>query len=314
LPWYYAAPTAAFAIGEAATTMIVASTSQKAEVSLPDAVEFAPVVNRVVMDTAGARRNVDVSYEAWPAQLVVTGTMPPNSADTSYLAQPDPDMYAAKTLVAVLKRKGINVTGTTRVLRDSASLRTFADAHNVFSIASPPVREIIGGLLKPSQNWIAEQLLKTVGAVKGNNGSWRRGLQTERRFLIDVVHIDSTQFSLSDGSGLSAQNIVSPHAFVMLLEYARTQPWGTQYYDALPKPGMRGGTLSSRLQGLETRLAAKTGSIANVNSLSGYVTTVNGRGMTFSIVTNSAGRPSAEIRRAMDKIVQALAAETIQDD
>ena len=130
--------------------MLVASTSQKAEVRLPDAVEFVPVVNRVTMDTAGARRNVDVNFEAWPTQLVVTGTMPPNAVDTSFLAQPDPEMFAAKTLAAVLKRKGITVTGTARVLRDSASLAAYQDARNVFSFSSPPVRDIIGGILKPS--------------------------------------------------------------------------------------------------------------------------------------------------------------------
>ena len=75
---------------------------------------------------------------------------------------------------------------------------------------------------------------------------------------------------------------------------------------------MRGGTLSSRLQGLETRVAAKTGTIANVNSLSGYLRTTDNRDLTFAIYTNGSGRASAEVRRAIDRLVNALAQETLQ--
>ncbi|MGQ0813818.1 MAG: D-alanyl-D-alanine carboxypeptidase, partial [Gemmatimonadota bacterium] len=83
--------------------------------------------------------------------------------------------------------------------------------------------------------------------------------------------------------------------------------WGQQYHAALPTPGMRGGTLSARLSGLESRLAAKTGTIANVNSLSGYLRTADGRDLTFSIMTNASGKSSAQMRRGIDVLVQALA-------
>ena len=313
LPWYYATPTAAIAIAEASTRIVATSTAATSDVRFIDtSMPPLPVVNQIRMDTIGARNNLDIDYEVWPTTLTMTGTMPPNSADTSEIALPDPEMFATRALIDALKRRGISVTGNPRIVRDSGELRAFPQTRPVFAMQSPPLREIIGGLLKPSQNWIAEQLLKTLGAMKGRGGTWRGGLQVERRYLIDVAHIDSMQFSLSDGSGLSAQNLMTPRGFVMLLEHARTQPWGKAYYDALPKPGMRGGTLSSRLSGLESRVAAKTGSIANVNSLSGYVRTENGRDLTFSIVTNGSGRPSAEVRRAIDALVQAMARERVE--
>jgi D-alanyl-D-alanine carboxypeptidase/D-alanyl-D-alanine-endopeptidase (penicillin-binding protein 4) len=109
---------------------------------------------------------------------------------------------------------------------------------------------------------------------------------------------------------LSAQNLVSPHAFVLLLEHARRSAWGTLYRTALPAPGMAGSTLSRRLSGLESRIAAKTGSIANVNSLSGYLRTDDGRDLTFSIITNATGRPASEVRAGMDALVRAIARET----
>lgn len=312
LPWYYASGTAAFAVAEAAVTMIVESNASTSVVRVPDAPMFMPIVNRVRMDTARARRNVDVDYEAWPATLTVTGTMPPNAADTSFIAIPNLEEFSARALVDALKRHGIAVTGTARIVRDSAVLAALPATRTVFAFQSPPMKEIIAGILKPSQNWIAEQLLKTLGAVKGRRGSWSGGLQVERRYLIDVVRIDSTQFSLSDGSGLSAQNVLSPHALIELLEHARKSPWGNDYRAALPVPGGR-GTLSSRFKGLENRIAAKTGTIANVSSLSGYLRNVEGRDITFSIMTNTSGRSSADVRRAMDLIVEAIAAEKIPD-
>lgn len=226
---------------------------------------------------------------------------------------PDPELYSAQALVAALTRKQIEVTGQVRIIRDSTELAQLPAARTVMTFRSPPMQQIIGAILKPSQNWIAEQVLRTLGYTRGKAGSWREGLMIERRYLIDVVRIDSTAFSLSDGSGLSAQNIVSPRAFVRLLEHARQSPWGSLYYSALPTPGMRGGTLSTRLTGLETRLAAKTGTIANVNSLGGYLRTADGRDVTFSIMTNASGRPSAEMRRAMDAVVQAVARERAWD-
>ena len=305
LPWYYAAPTAGFAVGEAAVRMVVTPTDTR----FVGSALGVPIVQRLRVDTANARNNVDVDFLAWPDTLAVIGSIASNGADSSWIAQPDPAAYAGRALVDALRRKSIVVSGTVRVVHDNAEAAQLPAGTTVFTWHSPPVKDIVAGLLRPSQNWIAEQLLKTLGAVKGRAGSWGGGIEVERRYLIDVAHIDSTAFSLSDGSGLSAHNVISPHAFVMLLEHARKQPWGATYHAALPAPGMKGGTLSNRLTGLETRVAAKTGSIANVNSLSGYARTADGRDVTFSILTNGAGRSSAEIRRGIDAIVQALARE-----
>ena len=53
-------------------------------------------------------------------------------------------------------------------------------------------------------------LLKQLGRQFGGAGSWKAGLEVERRFLIDSMQVDSTQFALRDGSGLSSSNLVSP--------------------------------------------------------------------------------------------------------
>jgi D-alanyl-D-alanine carboxypeptidase/D-alanyl-D-alanine-endopeptidase (penicillin-binding protein 4) len=168
------------------------------------------------------------------------------------------------------------------------------------------MREIVARMLAPSQNWIAEQLLKTLGAEFGAEGSWRGGLAVERSYLIDVVRIDSGAVNLRDASGLSAQNLLTPAATVALLAHARSQPWGAAYRAGLPTPGTP-GTLSGRLRSLEGRVAAKTGTISNVNSLSGYLTADGGRELIFGVFTNGSGLPSALVRSAIDSVVVAVA-------
>ncbi len=177
----------------------------------------------------------------------------------------------------------------------------------VASWTSAPVDRIVAACLKPSDNWLAEQLLKTLGARKGQGGSWRGGLAVERGFLTGPVGLDSLDFSLRDGSGLSAQNLLTAHAISRLLTYVRGQPWGATYRAALAEPGQP-GTLQRRLVAYQGRLYAKTGSIANVNSLSGYLTTDGGRELVFSILTNGSGVPSAQVRAGIDRIVAAIAA------
>jgi D-alanyl-D-alanine carboxypeptidase/D-alanyl-D-alanine-endopeptidase (penicillin-binding protein 4) len=314
LPWYYAAPTAALAIGESALRLIVSAGSSvgaTANVAVVGSPIPMPFVVQAITDTAGARATINVDYESWPDTLVITGGVGLGKADSSWIAVPDPAMFAAQSLQSALAKRGIMTSGIVRIARDSASARElrapFTTSDTAMVWTSAPMREIIGAILKPSQNWIAEQLVRTLGARLRGEGSWNAGINVERRYLIDVARIDSFAFSLSDASGLSAQNLLSPNATIQLLEHARLAPWGDDYRAALPTPGMRGGTLSNRLAGLESRVAAKTGTIANVNSLSGYMWTHDNRELTFVIFTNGSGRASAEVRRGIDRIVNALA-------
>jgi D-alanyl-D-alanine carboxypeptidase/D-alanyl-D-alanine-endopeptidase (penicillin-binding protein 4) len=316
LPWYYAAPTGAFAIAEGALRLIVraGATRGASPTAIVVGADFPlPVAIRATTDTAGARAAIDVDYEAWPDTLVITGNIGVGRADSSWIAVPDQPGFAAQALRDALARRGISTTGSIKVARDAQSAHALRGAFDTTAAlvtwTSAPMREIIAGILKPSQNWIAEQLLRTLGARYRGEGSWSAGINVERRYLIDVARIDSLGFSLRDGSGLSAQNLLSPRATLLLLEHARQLPWGKDYHAALPAPGMKGGTLSNRLPGLEARLVAKTGTIANVNSLSGYLRTLDDRELTFAIYSNGSGRPSADMRRAIDRIVNALARE-----
>ena len=188
---------------------------------------------------------------------------------------------------------------------DSVHLDDGARAVRVATWTSPPLAEIVAGLLKPSQNWIAETLLKTLGARLQGEGSWAGGIRAEYHYLFDVIGVDSAAVYLRDGSGLSAQNLVTPNAVVQLLRYADQQPWGDEYRLGMAEPGQV-GTLEHRLEALVGRLHAKTGTIRHVNALSGYLMADDGRMLAFSILTNASGLPSDTVRAAIDGIVEAM--------
>jgi D-alanyl-D-alanine carboxypeptidase/D-alanyl-D-alanine-endopeptidase (penicillin-binding protein 4) len=182
--------------------------------------------------------------------------------------------------------------------------RAVRAAPPIASVTSRPLRDWIFPILNTSQNLFAETLLKQLGRRFGRAGSWEEGIAIERRFLIDSVRIDSTEFSLQDGSGLSSANLISPNAFTRLLRFIRAHPGYPTFAAGLPLAGAVG---SLRTRFVDTPLAgrvrAKTGSITGVNTLSGYIEQPEGKTLTFSVQANHHALRSRDILNALDSVV-----------
>jgi D-alanyl-D-alanine carboxypeptidase/D-alanyl-D-alanine-endopeptidase (penicillin-binding protein 4) len=181
-------------------------------------------------------------------------------------------------------------------------------AEPLAEVASRPLHDWIFPILNTSQNWYADMLLKQLGKLYGGGGSWSNGLSVERRFLIDSVGADSTQFSLSDGSGLSSVNYVSPLTFTQLLRFIHGHPRYGTFVAGLPQSGNT-GSLRERFIGtpLEGQVRAKTGSISGVNTLSGYFQLANGKTYIFSVQANHHVLGSRRMIPAIDSLVVAMA-------
>jgi D-alanyl-D-alanine carboxypeptidase/D-alanyl-D-alanine-endopeptidase (penicillin-binding protein 4) len=151
-------------------------------------------------------------------------------------------------------------------------------------------------------------LLKQLGKRFGKAGSWTEGIAVERRFLIDSVRIDSTEFSLSDGSGLSSANLISPLAFTRLIRYIRGHPRYATFAPGLPQSGGVGNLRTRFLRTpLEGRVRAKTGSITGVNTLAGYIERPDGKVLTFAVQINHHAQPSRVVLAAIDSVVVEMA-------
>lgn len=312
LDWYYAAPVGAFVTDEGTVSAVIepgTAAGEPATVRLLAPVGMIRVDNQLVTDTAFARYHWQFQRQAEPAGVMFQGVVPlQTKPDTVHIPVFDPTGFAANALLAALRERGVEVTGGVRVIgRNGLLPPTAAEASRVVAARqSPPLSEIVAQILKPSDNWAAEQLLKTLGAQRGAGGTWEAGIDVETEWLTTTVGIDSSAFHLVDGSGLSAQNLLSPEAVLDLLLYARDQSWGGVFKAALAEPGEE-GTLENRLTALKGKAFAKTGSITNVNALSGYVTNAQGHEVVFTILTNGSGEPSSDVRPGIDRIVSALA-------
>jgi D-alanyl-D-alanine carboxypeptidase/D-alanyl-D-alanine-endopeptidase (penicillin-binding protein 4) len=320
-----APPTGAFVVAEGIMRVRIAP---GATFGAPAIIEplgpaaVVPILNRVVTTEPGEGRRTANSRGPWSDTLRITGTIGLGANGQALrLPMTDPVVFAAHALGDALRARGVAIDGRVRVVRDSieaAGLREgrLAGAPAALAVAeltswtSPPLSDIVRAILAPSQNWIAEQLLRTLGAEKRGEGSWRAGLAVETSFLFGMVGIDSTALRLNDGSGMSYQNLVTPHAVVQLFDYARTAPWSDVFRAALAKP-REPGTLSGRLRELEGRLAGKTGTLSSVNALSGYVRTRDGRELIFSILSNASGLGGGQVVGAIDLMVDALANGTV---
>lgn len=311
--WGYGAPVSGLGFNENVVT-----------VTLEPAIEGHPALLTVTPDLGGLtidNRVVTVSDTGvtrifWRRSdgqdvAIATGTIrrsgPP---ERNQLAVADPNRYAALALASVLQDSGIVVLGGVRSTTDSATTAPARIGAPVAEVVSRPLADWIFPILNVSQNWVAEMLNKQLGRQFGQGGSWREGIAVERRFLIDVAGLDSTQFMMHDGSGLSGKNAISPLAFARLLAFMRHHPAFGTFAAGMPRSGTM-GSLRNRFTGtpFEGRVRAKTGSIGQVNSLSGYVdrdSAAEGACRTFSVQANHHTLGGRTMTQAIDSVVVAI--------
>ena len=316
----YGATGGAFAIDEGEISVII---SAGPAVGSPASLEWFPkgspdyVWARVTTVPPDSGQHISPNYLPETRHLELIGQIELYQTDTLIFALRDPVRQATAALGTAIEQAGIELQSGAQVAWSegyrvgrgclSGSVRDCPNAGPVLTFESPPLSELIAGILKPSQNWMTEQLLRTLGAELGEEGSWSEGVSVMSEFLTEVAGIDSLDIAPRDGSGLSAYNLVTPRALVRILQYLSSSQNNDIYRSALATAGEEDSTLEERLSGLEGRVFAKTGTISNVNSLSGYLTREDGSEVIFSILSNGSGLPSGQIRSAIDAVVQVLA-------
>ena len=179
-----------------------------------------------------------------------------------------------------------------------------SDAQVVAKHLSPPLADILKLMNKPSDNWIAELIFKTIGAeVIDEPGTWRKGRQAVTEFLSEIMD-DPPPHRFVDGSGLSRYNLLNAELLTDLLVYMYQRfELMPEYLASLPIAGVD-GTLRNRMQGVsaEKVLRAKTGTLSGVSALAGYTVTADDEVFAFGIlISHYVGTP-AQARDIQDKI------------
>ena len=216
----------------------------------------------------------------------------------------DPAKAYLDALRDALVRKSIRLDGG---VRDSILPAPFK-MDTLFVLVSPPLRDILPALMKPSQNQIAEILLRTIGLERGGLGTADSARKIVGQQLL-AWGVQPDGFVIRDGSGLSDQDLLTPETIVRVLDRIQRDTAFAAYYNSMPIAGVD-GTIDTRMKGTpaEGNVHAKTGTLAKARSLSGYVTTADGERLIFSILANNTTTPSLAVTRVADQIAASLAA------
>jgi serine-type D-Ala-D-Ala carboxypeptidase/endopeptidase (penicillin-binding protein 4) len=333
LQWGYGAPVSALTFNDNSIGLTLApdaSAPGTTTVTWTPDVEYYTVDNTMTPVPTG--QPAHPGLERMPGAMTVRawGTAPEHGLHVS-LAIEDPAQFIAQAFKQALLARGILVSGAAesrhkyangtgdfageraQPLKLQPSTLTTVSApvenHRVLAAhISVPVAEDITVTNKTSQNLHAELLLRLLGKVEGSDGSLEQGTRVVRQFMTDAG-VDDKDFFLFDGSGVSPDDRIAPRAFTHLLTYASRQPWGAAWRNTLPVAGVD-GTLQGRFQNspLKGKMWAKTGTLEEVNALSGYLTAASGRTLAFSILINGRRPGSDAEAQAVDRIAEAIAA------
>jgi D-alanyl-D-alanine carboxypeptidase/D-alanyl-D-alanine-endopeptidase (penicillin-binding protein 4) len=249
-------------------------------------------------------RGPSASMDSASGVVTITGQMYTNDSTTIEVAYRDPGLAYLHAIRRALADQALTVEGglDPRPPGDSS-----AQLETLFVMKSPPLREILPALEKPSQNQIAEILFKTLGLERTGVGTADSGRAVIERQLV-AWGIAPTLVAVRDGSGLSRHDYIAPEAIVRIHDVMRTSPNFAVFRDALPIAGVD-GTISNRMRGTAAagNVHAKTGFVDKARSLSGYVTTADGRVLLFSFLCNNWTTTSREVDQVADAIAVRLA-------
>jgi PBP4 family serine-type D-alanyl-D-alanine carboxypeptidase len=207
--------------------------------------------------------------------------------ETSGFVAPDPTHYFASAFLGKLKEKGVLFYGdVVKATAPGTGLKT------LYVHRSARLIQILELLGKDSNNFVAEQLLKALGAHRwGGPGSFENGAKALSEYLIGLG-FRKEDFRISDGSGLSYENSLSSSILVRVIQELYSIPeLRTDFICSLAVGGVD-GTLSRRFRREEHmgQVIAKTGSLAGISSLSGIAFTQNRGPLVFSVMLNGIRR------------------------
>ncbi|HEV7373103.1 MAG TPA: D-alanyl-D-alanine carboxypeptidase/D-alanyl-D-alanine-endopeptidase [Pyrinomonadaceae bacterium] len=319
--WYFGAEISALSINDNEIKVAVTPSikpDETASIKLKPETAYVQIKNDTNTATRGTPATIGVTRGLSDNQVRVWGDFPlGGQVINARLSVHQPALWAATLFREALRARGITVEGVARSVdaRDSKTGTRIDPEHAVelASLTSKTLREIIRSTNKESINLYAELILRTLGKERGGSapdkdakkmrtrGDDEAGVAVIRQWL-EKHGISTDALALHDGSGLSRLDLVTPEATTRLLALMTQTSSAGDFRDSLPVAG-RDGTLKFRLRSVGSdRIAAKTGTLTYINSLSGYATTDDDEPLAFSIICNDETTP-----KPSTKVIDAIA-------
>lgn len=154
----------------------------------------------------------------------------------------------------------------------------------------PTLAETLEHFNHVSENAIGEVLLHEIAIAKGSKRpDWPQGAKAISDWLVETAQLEPGSFRLVDGSGLSRYNLISADSALRLLKYLNESEDFEPFFKSLPTSEVK--LADADLEGASDRsdvprVAAKGGSMSSVSTMSGYLRTLDGRRLGFSLLAN----------------------------
>ena len=272
-----------------------------AVVSIDPDVGYVKVINN--LKTAKGRKKKWVYGIDPQKSVIMLGGTIGEDVDSANMVLPirNPIGYFRAAFMYALKNRGI-------VFKES---KTNANTElKKFSFSSAPLLSILDEINQRSQNFHAETLLRNLGGQIYGKGSVESGRKVERKFLLEM-DLNPTDFDVWDGSGLSPENKVKPSTVALMLAKMARHPKGEYFINSFASPGVGSG--AKRMQNMEapwlTRF--KTGYIADVHALVGYIYTMDGDTLTATMYLNGTNsNPDCKSKDVLDTLWMRLISYT----
>ena len=314
----FRAPVASLGVARSAVTVIViADPGGGATIKLePDAGDYISIVKREVTSVTEGRTRlrVETKRPATPNRIEyeVTGQIRTGEGSWDFRRRvDDPARFAGAVFRAALTAHGITIRQRQIGMGTAPLIAKQLAVHD-----SLPLADVVRFMNKLSDNYVAESVLKTLGAearaAAGTQGpaTWADGTAAVSAYLAKIG-LPAGSYRADNGSGLFASTDVTAKQLVTLLTAAHADyRIGPDLLASLPVGG-GDGTLARRFHGTPAkgRVRAKTGTLDKVITLAGYVAVDSGKPLAFAILLNDVPAGQRSIARAaIDDIVNILAA------
>jgi D-alanyl-D-alanine carboxypeptidase/D-alanyl-D-alanine-endopeptidase (penicillin-binding protein 4) len=257
--------------------------------------------------TKKRRRNIISVYrtksDSGKVEIRVNGKLPISVRERILRLNIDnPMRYTAETFRALLLEAGVQIHGETKIVF------TNVDANKLYEHVSQNLSLILKELNTFSNNFTAEQIVKTIAAERfGTPGSHAEGLRLIKDFL-QISNVNTENIVLIDGSGLSRTNRFTTQAMTDLLSAMFSRfDIGPDFIAALRVMGI-GNILSQRLANSPARgkIRAKTGTLNGVSTLAGYVESSSGKMFGYALFLNNNRCGYKHADKIEDRIITAI--------
>ncbi|MCF6148773.1 MAG: D-alanyl-D-alanine carboxypeptidase/D-alanyl-D-alanine-endopeptidase [Candidatus Kuenenia sp.] len=305
---WYCAPSSSLSFNDNCVDIIFVpqnKANEKVTLVLEPNTSFVTIFNECIYTSEKKQHAYSIYRKPGTNDIYVKGKFWTNASQKrEWVSVHNPSLYLVTLFKEMLENNGIDVLGTARLIKEN-DRETHSYKPIKFAQTISTMEQSIHVTNKRSQNFYAEQIIKTLGAHLNGRGSTENGLKVIHTFM-EKLGFNQKEYKIRDGSGLSKENKLSPNMITTLLTYMHTHKNAKVFYDSLPISGIDGGLrrrMSSTL--CKNNIHAKTGYIAGTSALSGYINTIKGNKLAFSILINNF-RSLRDTRKAQDDICRFL--------